>query len=124
MPICALLDKGSQVNAISEQWFKNKKKELGSVATLRLSNTVIKGATGIKSKRVTQQVWLTARIGDVEVDSAFVVIPELVRDCIVGVGLLGELECVINLRNKQLIIPEKGNQKETTVGIFLSLIHI
>ena len=82
VPICALLDSASQVNAISEQWFQNTKRHLGSVVTLRLCNTVIKGATGIKSKKVTQQVWLTARIGEVEVDSAFVVIPELVRDCI------------------------------------------
>ena len=77
VPICALIDTGSQVNAISEQWFKNKKKELGNVETLRLLNTVIKGTTGNKSKMMTQQVLLTARIGDVEVDSVFVVVPEL-----------------------------------------------
>ena len=72
VPICALIDTGNQVNALSEQWFKNKKKELGNVETLRLSNTVIKGDTENKSKTVTQQVLLTARIGDVEVDSVFI----------------------------------------------------
>ena len=49
------------------------------VSYTHLSNTVIKGATGNKSKSVTQQVLLTARIGDVEVCSIFVVVPELLK---------------------------------------------
>ena len=46
MPLYGLIDTGSQVNAISEKWFKNNKNKLGKVETLRLSDTVIKGATG------------------------------------------------------------------------------
>ena len=61
---------------------------------------------------------MTARIGDVEVDSVFIVVPELVKDCIVGVGLLEEHVCVIDLHNKQLTIPGKGDQKEATAEIF------
>ena len=129
MPLYALIDTGSQVNAISEKWFKNKKKKLGNVETLKLSNTVIKAATGQKSKRVTQQVLLTTRIGDVEGDGVFLVVPELVKDCIIVIGLLEEYGCIIDFRNKQLTIPGKGNQKEVTAEIFmaeifLSLIHI
>ena len=39
MPLYGLIDKGSQVNAISEKWFKNNKNKLGNVETSRLSNT-------------------------------------------------------------------------------------
>ena len=124
MPLYGLIDTGSQVNAISEKWFKNKKNKLGNVETLRLSNTVIKGATGQRSKRVTQQVLLTTKIGDVEMDGVFLVVPELVTDCIIGIGLLEEYGCIIDFRNQQVTIPEKGNQKEVTAEIFLSLIHI
>ena len=90
VPTCALLDSGSQVNAVSEQWFKDNKKELGDLAMLRMSNTVIKGATGSKSKRVTQQILLTVQIEGLRVDSVFVVVPELIKDCILGIGLLEE----------------------------------
>ena len=81
---CALLDTGSQVNAISVQWFKDNKRELGDLAMLKMSNTIIKGATGGKSKRVTQQILLTIQIESLRVDSVFVVVPELIKDCILS----------------------------------------
>ena len=72
VPTYALVDTGIQVNAISEQWFKNNKRELGNLEMLKLSNTVIKGATGNKSKRVTQQILLTVQIESLKVDSVSV----------------------------------------------------
>ncbi len=113
VPTYALVDTGSQVNAISEQWFKNNKRELGNLEMLKLSNTAIKGATGNKSKRVTQQILLTVQIGSLEVDSVFVVVPELIKDCILGVGLLEENGCVLDLNNKRLIIQGDQNQEVT-----------
>ena len=53
VPTNALVDTGSQVNAISECWFNNNKKDLGRIEILKLSNTVIKGAMGNKSKIIT-----------------------------------------------------------------------
>ena len=98
---------------------------MGNVETLRLSNTVIKGATGQRSKRVTQQVLLTTRIGDVEVNGVFLVVPELVKDCIIRIGLLEEYGFIIDFRNQQLTIPEKGNQKEITAEIFMAeIFHV
>ena len=117
VPTYALVDTGSQVNAISEQWFKNNKRELGNLEMLKLSNTVIKGATGNKSKRVTQQILLTVQIESLKVDSVFVVVPELIKDCILGVGLLEENGCVIDLNNKRLMIQGDQNQEGTTAEI-------
>ena len=116
---CALVDTGSQLNAVSEQWFKDNKKELGDLETLKLSNTVIKGAAGNKSKRITQQILLTVQIEGLKVDSVFVVVPELIKDCILGIGLLEENGCVIDLNKKRLIIQGEQNHEETTAEIIL-----
>ena len=62
VPINALVDTGSQINAISKRWFNENKKDLGRLEILKLCNTIIKGATGNKSKRITQQVLLTVQI--------------------------------------------------------------
>ena len=109
------MDTASQINAISERWFNNNKKDLGRVEILKLSNTVIKGATGNKSKRITQQVLLTVQIENLNFDSVFIVVPDLIRECILGVEMLAESGCVIDLSKKQLRI--KGDHT-------LSLIHI
>ena len=118
VPTNALVDTGSQVNAISERWFSNNKKDLGRIEILKLSNTVIKGATGNKSKRITQQVLLTFQIGELKFDSVFVVVPELIRECILGFELLAKNGCVIDLSNKQIRIQgDHTHEEETTAEI-------
>ena len=95
--ISALVDTGSQINAISERWFSSNKKDLGKIEMLKLSNTIIKGATGGKSKRITRQVLLNVQVKDLQFESVFVVVPDLVRECILGVDMLVESGCVIDL---------------------------
>ena len=63
--IKALVDTGNQVNAVSERCLMIIK-ELGKLEILKLSNTVVKGATGNKSKKITQQVLLIVQIGSLE----------------------------------------------------------
>ena len=91
------MDTGSQINAISERWFNNSKKDLGKVEILKLSNTVIKGVMGSKSKRITQQVLLNVQIKNLNFERVFIVVPDLVRECILGVDLLADSGCVIDL---------------------------
>ena len=55
---------------------------------LRLTNTVVKGAVGKKSKQITQQVLLEVNFGEFVVDSVFIIVPELIRDCIMGIEIL------------------------------------
>lgn len=50
--VTALIDSGSQLNAISELWYINNKEKLGKVEILNLSNTNVKGALGNKSKLI------------------------------------------------------------------------
>lgn len=50
IPVTELIDTGSEVNGLSEEWYNRNKGELGRVEKLRLTNTNIKGAIGPKSQ--------------------------------------------------------------------------
>lgn len=76
VPAVALIDTGSQINALSAEWFHKNKNRMGKLNLLRLTNTVVKGSVGKKSKQITQQVLLEVNIGDVVVDSVFIIVPE------------------------------------------------
>lgn len=56
--IVALLDTGSQLNALSEELYRQHKEQLGSFEILRMQNTVVKGAIRNKSRNITHQIWL------------------------------------------------------------------
>ena len=84
----ALLDTGSQINAISTEWHNKHKKQMGKLDVLKVTNMIVKGAVGRKSKPITQQVMLEIRIGEYITDSVFIIVPNLIRDCIIGISLL------------------------------------
>lgn len=44
-----LVDTGSEINGVAEEWFENNKRKLGKFELLPVSNTSIKGATGAQS---------------------------------------------------------------------------
>ena len=44
--INALIDTGSQINVISEDWYRDNKLNLGKIDILKMSNTIVKGAIG------------------------------------------------------------------------------
>lgn len=48
-----LIDTGSQINAVSADWYNQNKDQLGPVEVLKMHNTVIRGAIGNKSKNIT-----------------------------------------------------------------------
>ena len=71
---------------------------------------------GKKSKQITQQV-LEVNFGEFVVDSVFIIVPELIRDCIMGIEILQEggtlliykiikLHLIIKLQ--QVIYPRVG----------------
>lgn len=100
--VTALIDTGSQIDAVSEKWFENNRASLGRIETLNLANTTIKGAIGSKSKVIRRQVLLEVTIGDYKADVVFLIVPALSRDCIIGINLMSDAGCIIDLPNKQI----------------------
>lgn len=100
--VIALIDTGSEISALSEEWFNQHKEELKPYEMLRMHNTVVKGAIGSKSKNITRQILIKTEIGGRIDDCVFVIVPGLIRDCIVGIELLEEGGGVLDLADKKL----------------------
>lgn len=104
----ALIDTGSHINAISEEWFHCNQHLMGKIDLVKLTNTSVKGAIGNRSKNISKQVFLQVDINNYTFDSVFFVVPELIKDCIIGMEMLSEEGCVINLPAKRIQFPTKG----------------
>lgn len=117
----ALIDSGSEIDAISDQWFQSNKERLGHVDVFPLSNTTVRSALGKSSKLIRIQVMLTVEINDFKEDAVFLVIPGLNRECIVGINLLKLHNCIIDFKNNKLVINnadstgEKQQQHEVSM---------
>ena len=116
IPIIALLDTGSQINALSTEWYQQNKKRMGNIPILKITNVVIKGAVGKKSNKITQQIMLEVRIGEYVTDAVFIIVPNLIRECIIGINLLQEGRCVINLPDNKITFKNNHNSSEEPVS--------
>ena len=115
VPVTALIDTGSQINAVSTDWYHSNKKLLGNTPVLKVTNLIIKGAVGKKSNKITQQVMLELKIGEYVADAVFIIVPNLIRDCIIGINLLQEGRCIINLPNNKIIFKNSNDNGEDHV---------
>ena len=70
-----------------------------------------------------QQVLLNVQIKNFNFESVFIVVPDLVRECILGVDLLADSGCVIDLSNKQLKIKGDPTHDEATI-VAVSYTHL
>lgn len=87
-----LIDSGSQVSCISREFFDLLQQSNNQIPLLPVSSTTIVGAIGRKGQKVTEQVYLHVRLGIIEFDYVFLVVPSLVRSAILGCDWLTEFE--------------------------------
>lgn len=107
--VVALIDSGSQLCVISEHWYNYHKERLGKTEILSLANTTVRGAPGNKSKIIKKQVLLKVEMLGFVDDVVFLVIPNLNRDCIIGIDLLRTSNCIIEFKNNNIKINVKTN---------------
>lgn len=108
--VSALIVTGSIVNAVSEEWFNRNKVKMKRVDMLRLTNTHIKGAHGKNSKLIRHQMLVEIFIQNIKIDAVFLVVPSLIRECILGTEILRDAGYVIDFQTH--IIKFNNNQKE------------
>lgn len=119
--VTALVDSGSQVEVVSQEWYDNNKERLGKVEVLPMANTIISTALGIKSKVIRKQIMLRVNIENFTDDVVFLVIPGLSRSCIIGINVLKLYNCILDFKNYKLILnmynPEEDIGKQQVVDI-------
>lgn len=113
IPVTALVDSGSQLCAVSEEWFNQNREGLGTFEMLRMHNTTIKTAVGKKTRAITHQILVEVNINGRREDGVFVVVPELIRDCIIGVDFLYNGGCIMNFQKKQIQFTSTDEHQST-----------
>ena len=110
----ALLDSGSEVTCISQEFYERNQGIFEEKPILPISGKVIKGATGEKSTKLKMQLLSDVEIGGVIIKLLFVVIPKLIKDCIFGydsqksIGMLLDTinqKMYYSIENKKFEIP-------------------
>lgn len=111
--INALIDTGSNVTCISEKWFLENKHHIGHFEELPITNTHIKTATGDRSKRITKIIMLPVMIENEETQLQVLLIPNLVRNLIIGNDVLNIWQFEMNFKEK--VIKLKINNNNITL---------
>jgi hypothetical protein len=98
----ALFDSGSTISCISEQWLNENIKSLGKFEQLPLTNTVIKTATGTKSKRINRLLYMPINICGHIVMTQLLLIPNLIKPIILGCDTMERLQVNINFATNEI----------------------
>ena len=81
----ALLDTGSEITCISPEFYENHTKNIfKGIPTFPICGKVVKGATGDKTTRLKRQILLDVKFGNSKVSLIFIVVPKLIKECIIG----------------------------------------
>lgn len=105
-----LVDTGSSISCISDNWFQVNKNNLGHFEQLPVSNTFITTALNNKSKRISHIVLLKAQIKHIEFDIQCIIVPNLIKDCIMGIDAIRMLKMEINFKINTITIMSKDNR--------------
>jgi hypothetical protein len=98
-----LLDSGSMISAINENYFKKLKENLppDHFTTLPVRNLQIKTAVSKRSKQRKEQVMMPVNLAkELKYDLHLLIIPELSHNIIIGMDTLEGLKGKINIKNR------------------------
>lgn len=90
-----LVDSGSEVTALSEQFYEELKTR-GKIIELPVSNLTVSVAVGKKVTTIRRQIQLTLDIGTLKLSSPFLVVPGLTTNVLVGIDWLTKFKGVID----------------------------
>ena len=105
-----LLDSGSQISAMSEKWYEERKEILKKCPRLPVPGLSIKGAIGGRTKKIRYQILCKMKLNEMEIDAIFLVIGGLSIDLILGVDWLRHNKANINF-GKQTLELQQGKRE-------------
>lgn len=111
--VVCLVDTGSDITCISESFWEILKTEVGDkLSILPVRPIQIRGAVGQKSAKIQQMVLLPVKIGVIEMEIRFLIVPKLVHAVILGFDWLTANNTNIKLQRPSvgLIIDYKGHR--------------
>ena len=100
----ALIDTGSEITCISENFFEDNKKKLKNCKILPIAGTSVVGVTGIKPIKLKHQIYADLNVNDETYSCVFIIIPKLNKNCILGIDVLKKLKERIHLEENYVIL--------------------
>lgn len=116
-----LYDTGSQVTCISESFYKDYEKNFKECPMIPVSGAQVIGATGKQATKISLQVYVEIKIGELSINWPVLIIPKLIRECILGIDILKELKTKIDIDKEEIYLSYKG--KEEIMGCEISLVN-
>ena len=116
----ALLDTGSEITCISQEFYEKHSNLFKNKPTFPICGKVVKGATGDKTTRLKRQVLLDVKLGNSHVSLIFIVVPKLIKECIIGYDSQNGLKMLIHTSHEEIYMTinhsdENVSYKETTL---------
>ena len=96
----SLSDTGSEVTAISDKFYNENLEYFKTYSTFPLYGKFIKPATGNTSARLKLQVMIITKINNLTINLIYIVVPKLIKDCIIGIDSQEKFKMFINTEAK------------------------
>lgn len=114
LEIEGLIDTGCDISCISEElWNELKQNKSANIPMMPIKPFQIKTAVGHKSVEIKNIVLLPLKLGNFVRETAFVIIPKLISQLILGFDWLRLNEVTINLgKNERGLILTQGGEKQ------------
>lgn len=110
--INVLVDSGSQVSAVSEEFIGGLQGQGIDIPILPVSNTSIAVAVGRKRQKVKEQVLLEVNIDGKSYEVVCLVIPKLNREIVLGCDWLAKINAVLDFQNAVLKVMSGTSEVE------------
>ena len=123
----ALIDTGSEITCISENFFENNKNKFKSCEILPIVGTSVVGATGVKPVKLKHQLYADLNLNEETYSCVFIIIPKLNKNCILGADLLKKFKGRIDMEENNIVLRNEDKQIEikflNNEGKSIRLIH-
>ena len=103
------MDTGSEVTCVSSKFVENNS-QLRNCPRLPVKNCNVQGATGAKTQKITEQIYLPININGTQTQIVALIVPKLVHNCIIGVDTLLEWKAEINFKRNTITIEMNTNK--------------
>jgi len=104
VPVTALVDTGSQVTCLSAKFYNEHIQVFRQCPKLPLTGVQATGFCGEKSSILKFQITALVKIGNAKFQLIFIVIPKLIRPCILGIDSMTTLGLVIDVNLKNMTL--------------------
>ena len=107
-----MLDSRSEITCIFQEFYE-KHSVFKSKPSLPICGKVVKDATGDKTTRLKHQVLLDVKFRNSTVSLAFIVVPQLIKECIIGYDSLKGLKMPIDTSHEEIDMTKNLSDENT-----------